>query len=50
MVVIGCLGTNLESIGIQNLLVGEIVYGMQLSAGWRSVGNYIRLKRCDSNN
>ena len=41
MVVIGCLGTHLESSGIQNLLVKEKVYGHAVVNSIMSGGNYI---------
>ena len=44
-VVIGCLGTYLESSGIQNLLVEEKVYGPGVVNSVMSGGNYIRGKR-----
>ena len=44
-VVIGCLGTYLESSGIQNLLVEEKVYGPAVVNLVMSGGNYIRGKR-----
>ena len=44
-VVIGCLGTYLESSGIQNLLVEEKVYGPAVVNSVMSGGNYIRGKR-----
>ena len=43
-VVIGCLGTYLESIGIQNLLVEEKLYGPVVVNSVTSGGNYIRSK------
>ena len=44
-VVIDCLGTYLESIGIQNLLVEEKVYGPAVVNSVMSGGNYIQGKR-----
>ena len=44
-VVIGCLGTYLESSGIQNLLVEEKAYGPAVVNSVMSGGNYIRGKR-----
>ena len=44
-VVIGCLGTHLESSGIQNLLVEEKVYGPAVANSVMSGGKYIWGKR-----
>ena len=44
-VVIGCLGTYLESSGIKNLLVEEKVYGPAVVNSVMSDGNYIRGKK-----